>query len=73
MCTGKHTAVFELAQLVGITSTMYTCVVFLDPYIKGFLFGNSLGRSGVRGPTRRTEAYIFTVFGLSKVKNFELL
>ena len=34
----KNTAVFELVQLVVVLSTMHTCMVFLDPYIKGFLF-----------------------------------
>ena len=47
--------VFELAQLVGITSTMYTFTGFLDPNTRGFLFVNFLGRSGVCRPNRRTE------------------
>ena len=51
----KNTAVFEFVQLVGITSAMYTCLVFLDLYAKGFLFVNFLGRSGVCEPNRRTE------------------
>ena len=34
----KHTAVFEVVQLLGITSAMYTWIVFLDPCLKGLLF-----------------------------------
>ena len=39
----KNTAVFELVQLDVITSEVYTCMVFLDPDIKGLLFINFMG------------------------------
>ena len=41
---GKNTADFDLVQHLD-TSTMYTCMVYLDLCIKGFLFVNVLDRS----------------------------
>ena len=70
---GKNTAVFELVQLVVITSRVRTCMVFLDPYIKGLLFINFMGRYVVCGPNRRTEPKISDFEGVPKVKKYEVL
>ena len=47
---------------------MITWQVFLDPYMKGFLFVNFLGRYGVCGPNRESEWQIFAFQVVSKVK-----
>ena len=69
----KNTAVFELVQLIVITRRAHTCMVFLDPYIKGLLFINFRDRYVVRGPNRRTEPKISDFEGVPKAKKFELL
>ena len=60
----QHTTDFELVQLVGITSTMYTCMVFLNPYIKCFMFVyfvvNLWGVGRTVGPNR--ELFMSSVF-----------
>ena len=38
----KNKSVFDIVQLVGITSTLYTCIVFLDACIKCIIFANFL-------------------------------
>ena len=35
---GKNTSVFKFVQLVGITSMLYTCASFLDPFVNAYLF-----------------------------------
>ena len=46
-----ETAYFELVQLVGITSRLYTCMIFQDPDIKGFVFVTVLIDLGCVGKT----------------------
>ena len=65
----ENTAVFELDYKNDVHM-----LVFLDPYRRGFLFVNFLGRSVVCvgrtvGPNRK----LTPVFGFKKVKNFEPL
>ena len=62
----ENIAVFELVQLIGIASALCTCIVFLDPCIKSFLFINFLVDLGCVGRTVGPNCNVFTVFGFQK-------
>ena len=69
----KHISFRTCATQLVINGTMYTYMVFLDPYIKGFLFANFFCvNAGCVFLTEGPNCIFFHVFGLSKAINFEL-